>query len=77
MKSADKVISLCGLLFFAANLALGQRQQCPIEAVKVVPHVYTFRESGPEQNGWRPINVVAIDLTVDNVSDKDIGRDVV
>ncbi len=73
MNTAGKVISLHGLLFFTACFALGQAHQCPIEAVKVVPHVYTFRRSGPEPNGWRPFNVMAIDLTVRNVSDKNVS----
>jgi hypothetical protein len=72
MNRVGKVISLCGLLF-TTNFALGQGYQCPIEAVKVVPHVYTFREFGPEQNAWRPFSVMAIDLTVGNVSNNTIG----
>jgi TonB family protein len=73
MNQVGKVISVCSFLFFTATFALGQGHQCPIEAVKVVPHVYTFRQFGPEQNGWRPFNVMAIDLMVGNVSDKNIG----
>ncbi len=73
MNIAGKVISLHGLLFFTASFALSQALQCPIEAVKVVPHAYTFRRSGPEPNGWRPFNVMAIDMTVRNVSDKNVS----
>jgi hypothetical protein len=73
MNLVGRVISLHGWLFFAATFALGQGHQCPVEAVKVVPRVYTFRRSGPEPNGWRAFNVIAVDLTVRNVSDKNVS----
>jgi TonB family protein len=66
-------MKLLALAVLSASFALGQGHQCPIEAVKVVPHVYTFRRFGPEQNGWRPFNVMAIDMTVRNVSDKNVS----
>ena len=45
----------------------------PIEAVKMTPRLYPFRVSTPGEEGWRPLNRMALDLTVRNVSSKDIA----
>ncbi len=45
----------------------------PIEAVKIMPRLYAFRVSTPGEEGWRPLNKMALDLTVKNVSGKDIA----
>ena len=77
MNLVAKAISFCGLPFVAASFVFGQmRPACPIQAVNIVPHVYTFRNvitQGPEKGGWRPFNVMAMDLTVRNSSENDVA----
>jgi hypothetical protein len=49
------------------------KHQCPIEAVRIVPRVYSFRVTSAGEDGWRPLNKMALDLTVRDTSDKNIA----
>lgn len=48
------------------------KSECPVAAVKVTPHVYTFRVSSGG-DGWVRSNRMALDLIVKNTSSRDIA----
>lgn len=46
---------------------------CPVEATRIVPRVYSFRQYQPGEEGWRPITKMALDLSVKDGSDRGIA----
>jgi TonB family protein len=46
---------------------------CPVQATRISPRVYSFREYQAGEEGWRPISKMALDLRVKNGSDRGIA----